>query len=215
VLFIEYLNRKQGVTLAEFQDAVHRERADWAARYSEDKLVLNVARTWWLGPPFDVITCWFTPGKDLERIDEWEKIATTRAMAEKERPFLRVCSVPMTGCFRPLVEPLSERNAYDGGVYYGEFIDIADGVDGKVVAEIYEQRRAENPEIRLRLLCERFGHLGPEPRGMAFWQAPSYRSLEGLAEGIRDKPPGVRIATAGLYAAVGREMPGLMLPDYA
>jgi hypothetical protein len=133
VLFIEYLNRKPGVTLREFQDVVHRERAEWAARFSEDELVLNVARTWWLGPPFDVITCWFTPGKNLERIDEWEEIAGARVMAGEERPFLRVCNISMTGCFRPLVEPLSQEKAHERGVYYGEFIDIADDVDGRVV----------------------------------------------------------------------------------
>jgi hypothetical protein len=206
LVFIEYLSRKHGVSLEEFHKAAHSERYQWASRFSEDTLILNVARTWWLGPKPDYVTVWYTPGSGLQRLDEWEQIAWSKVMAEEERSFLDACEVEMTGCFEPLIEPIGGA----GDIYYGEYFEFVDGATRKDVLQLFNERKQRHPQLVLNLLADRIGPLGPNPRALAFWQLPTYAALEPLVGDLDETHAPIRVSSAGLYATVGREMPAPM-----
>ena len=70
---------------------------------------------------------------------------------------------------------------------------------------LYHQRAARHPELELNLLCDRIGHLGPDPRGLAFWGAPSYAALDGIARELDGVEHPIRLVTAALYNDFGAE----------
>ena len=57
---------------------------------------------------------------------------------------------------------------------------------------VYEERAERHSELELNLLCDRIGQLGPDPRGLAFWGAPSYAALDEIArelDGVEQPDP--------------------------
>ena len=68
----------------------------------------------------------------------------------------------------------------------------------------YEERAERHPELELNLLIDRIGHLGPDPRGLAFWGARSYGALDEVARELDGEAP-VRLVTAALYNDFGAE----------
>ena len=137
LVFVEFTRRKAGVTLAEFHAAALRERSEWAAKFPGDRLLLNVARTWWLGPQPDYLTVWYSPHHGLERIDEWQEIAEGRAMAALEQEFLGATELVMTGCYEPLLEPV----AGEGPLYYVEYFAPAEKVTRDAVVALFRERQ--------------------------------------------------------------------------
>jgi hypothetical protein len=53
---------------------------------------------------------------------------------------------------------------------------------------------------------DRIGKLGPDPRCLAFWSAPSYGALEGIARELDAATEPVRLVESGLYADLGKEI---------
>ena len=201
-IYIEYISRKAGVPLEGFHAIAGPGQEGWASAYGEDRLILNIGRTWRLGPEPEYVCVWNTPGKGLERLGEWEAIFSTGEADRLEKAFDAAGRIDVAGFYDPLVEPIPGR----GPTFYGEFFDWAAGTSADDVRRLFEQRSAANAHLTLNLLADRIGKLGPDPRGLAFWQLPSYDALSALACELNDVVEPVRLVRCGLYAPIGREI---------
>lgn len=202
LVYIEYVSRRPGVSLEGFHGIVGRGQSGWAGDYADDRLVLNLARTWRLGPEPEYLTVWYTPDAGLERISDWERIFTSGEAASYEEPFRVAGRIDSAGCYEPLLEPV----AGGGGPYYAEYFDFARGVSRDGIRSYFSERRDRHRELELNLLVDRIGKLGPDPRGLAIWSLPSYGALDGIARELDGIEEPVRLVNAALYADFGKEI---------
>jgi hypothetical protein len=192
LVYIEYISRRPGVSLEAFHEVAGRGQTGWAGEYGDDELVLNVGRTWRLGPEPEYFAAWYNRAAGLERIGDWERIFTSGEASAFEEPFKLAARIDKAGCYEPLVEPVPGK----GGPYYVEYVDFAPGATRQDVADFYGGRRSSHPDLELNLLVDRIGVLGPDPRALAAWRIA--RELEAAAP--------VALVTAGVYANLGREI---------
>jgi hypothetical protein len=198
--YIEYISRRPGIALEGFHHTVNRGQTGWEGDYADDELILNVGRTWRLGPEPEYFAVWYLPSAGLERLGDWERIFRTGEIASLEEPFRVVARIDRAGCYHPLLEPVVGK----GGPYYAEFFDVTAGSSSDEVRSYYRERGEESGFV-LNVLLDRVGRLGPDPRGLAVWSLPSYAELEGIAIEAADDGP-VRILDAGVYVDLGHEI---------
>ena len=202
LVYIEYISRRPGVSLEAFHEVAGRGQQGWAGEYAEDKLVLNLARTWRAGPEPEYMDVWYNADAGLERIGEWERIFTSGEASSFEEPFKLAARIDRSGCYDPLFEPV----AGTGGPYYAEYIDFAPGASRTDVADFYGERRSSHSDLELHLLVDRIGKLAPDPRALAVWSAPSYGALDEIARELDATGDPVRLVTAALYNDMGKEI---------
>jgi hypothetical protein len=200
IVYIEYISRRPGVSLEAFHEVAGHGQTGWAGEYADDRLVLNVGRTWRMGPEPEYFAAWYNAEKGLDRIDDWERIFTSGEAASFEEPFKLAARIDRAGCYEPLLEPVPGA----GGPYYAEFVDFSPVAAG-AVREAYERRRERHADLTLNLLVARIGALGPDPRGLAVWSAPSYGALDAVARELDGADGPVRLVTAALYRDLGEE----------
>src|SRR5262249_7179631 len=94
----------------------------------------------------------------------------------------------------------------EGPLYYGEFFDVAETASRSDVASFFAERAHRHRHRVLNLVVDRIGKLGPDPRGVAVWQLPSYDDLEQAATELDGVAGPVSLVRAGLYADIGREI---------
>jgi hypothetical protein len=109
--------------------------------------------------------------------------------------------IDVAGCYEPLLEPIAGSK----GPYYGEHFDLARGATRDDVRAFYEARRERHAELELDLLVDRIGKLGPDPRGLAIWRAPSLGSLETIARELDGVETPIRLVTASFWENLGEE----------
>jgi hypothetical protein len=68
--YIEFIEPKPGVSQQEFQQVVAMTSERWARNHPDDELVLNIGRTWRLGPKPPYMTIWKV--KDASALDRWQ-----------------------------------------------------------------------------------------------------------------------------------------------
>ncbi len=202
LVYIEYLSRRPGVSLEGFHGIIGGGQTAWAGDYGEDRLILNVGRTWRLGPEPEYLAVWYTPDFGLERITDWERVFTSGEAAAYEEPFRVAARIDRAGCYEPLLEPVPAKR----GPYYAEYFDFAPGASREEVTAFFSERQRQHSDLELNLLLDRIGRLGPDPRGLAFWSLPSYRSLAGIARELDGVAEPITLVTAGLYADLGKEI---------
>jgi hypothetical protein len=203
LVYIEYISRRPGVSLEAFHEVAGRGQTGWAGEYSDDRLVLNLARTWRIGPEPEYLAVWYNPTAGLERIGEWERIFTSGEASHFEEPFKLAARIDSAGCYEPLVEPVPGG----GGPYYAEFFEPASEASGEDVGSFFRARRERGSAAReLHLVVERIGRLGPDPRGLAIWGLGSYGDLDGIARELEDGNGPVRLVASALYADLGNEI---------
>ena len=168
MIYVEYVSRRPGIALAEFHAAVNEAQGGWDDAYGEDRLLLNVGRTWRLGPEPEYFAVWHAPAHGLDRIDEWDRIFREGAMERHEQLFRRVARIDAAGCYDALREPVVGR----GGTYYAELFRPAG--PREEIARFYDERARRRPATTLNLLALRIGKLGPEPGGLAVWTIPAF-----------------------------------------
>jgi hypothetical protein len=200
VIYVEYVSRRPGVALAEFHAAVNEAQGGWDDAYGEDRLLLNVGRTWRLGPEPEYFAVWHAPAHGLARIDDWDRIFRAGAMERHEQLFRRVARIDAAGCYDALREPVAGR----GGTYYAELFRPTGPADA--VARLYEERAGRSVGMTLNLLALRIGKLGPEPGGLAVWTVPSFAAIERIARELDGASEPVELVAAGTYADTGREI---------
>ena len=139
LVYIEYISRRPGVSLEAFHEVAGRGQTAWAGEYGDDQLVLNVGRTWRMGPEPEYVAVWYNAAAGLERIAEWERIFTSGEAAQFEEPFKLAARIDAAGCYEPLLDPVPG----DGGPYYAEFFEPAAGASRDEVQVLL--RRAPRP----------------------------------------------------------------------
>jgi hypothetical protein len=200
-IYIEYISRRPGVSIEAFHQVAGRGQSGWAGEYGDDALVLNVGRTWRMGPEPEYFAAWYNAQKGLERIDDWERIFSSGEAASFEEPFKLAGRIDRAGCYEALLEPV----AGTGGPYYAEFMDLAPGATHDDVRALFERRREEHGDLELNLLCDRIGALGPDPRAIAVWSAASYGAMDAVARSLDGVGEPVRLVTAAFYRDLGEE----------
>ena len=217
MIYVEYLSRRPQPGLREtdrgtlavepfesqlqrFHRAVLAGTSGWEGSWSEDQLLLSAGRTWRLGPEPEYLTIWHTPNAGLERIDEWDKVFRSGAADAVEKPFSELVRIERAGCYDALLEPVRQS----GGIYYAEFFEPAGSAEE--IRTHYSKRAASHRELKLALCCIRIGKLAPDPGGLAIWALPSYGALAGVARDLVGSAKPVRLAAAGVYNDIGKEM---------
>jgi hypothetical protein len=198
--YIEFISRLPGVSLEAFHFAARRQ-GEWSGEYAEDRLLLNLGRTFRTGPEPEYLAVWYTPGSGLERIGEWEAVFNSGVADHLEEPFKLAARIDKAGCYEPLLEPVPGR----GGLYYGEYLDAVPGTAPDEVRAFFEARRARWKGLTLNLVADRIGKLGPEPRLVAFWTLPSWEALEGIARELDGVEAPVRLVAGAIYRDLGEE----------
>ena len=201
LVYIEYISRRPGVSLEAFHEVAGRGQTAWAGEYGDDQLVLNVGRTWRMGPEPEYVAVWYNAAAGLERIADWEQIFTSGEAARFEEPFKLAARIDAAGCYEPLLDPVPGS----GGPYYAEFFEPAPDTSGDAVRSFFEERRSTSGR-ELHLLAVRLGRLGPDPPGLAVWSLPSYGDLATVARELDGVAEPVRLVKAALYADLGNEI---------
>jgi hypothetical protein len=186
--------------LRRFHRAVRAAQSGWEESWSEDQMILNMGRTWRLGPEPEYMTVWHTPTAGFGRIDDWEKVFRSGAADELGKPFSEVARIERAGCYDALLDPVRQQDA----IYYAEFFEPV-GSDDEI-RELYSKRAASHSNLTLALCVVRIGKLAPDPGGLAVWTLPTYRALAAIARDLDDLSEPVRLTTAGVYNDVGREI---------
>jgi hypothetical protein len=186
--------------LQRFHRAVLAGQSGWEDSWSEDRMILGIGRTWRLGPEPEYLTVWHTPGAGLGRIDEWDKVFRSGAADAVEKPFREVAQIERAGCYEALLDPVRQQH----GIYYAELFEPVGSA--AEIRELYVKRAASHASLTLALCAVRIGKLAPDPGGVAVWTVPSYGALASIARDLDDMREPVRLATAGVYNDVGREI---------
>jgi hypothetical protein len=201
LVYLEFVSRRPGVGLHEFHAVVGGGQTGWSGDYAEDLAVLNVGRSWRMGPEPEYLTAWYSPNAGLERIDEWERLFRSGDADAYEEPFRLAGRIDRAGCYDPLLEPVVGTK----GKYYAEWFDLARGADHDAVRRFYEARRSAHADMELNLLVDRIGKLGPDPRGLAVWGVSSWGSIDAVCRDLDDVAEPIRLTTASFYADLGEE----------
>jgi hypothetical protein len=186
--------------LERFHRGVRAGQSGWEGSWSEDRMLLSVGRTWRLGPEPEHMTAWQTPTDGFERIDAWDKVFRSGEADDLEKPFREVARIDRAGCYDALLEP---KRAH-GGIYYAEFFEPAGRHDE--IRALYDERAASHSDLTLVLCLVRIGKLAPDPGGLAVWTLPSFAALAEIARDLDDTLEPVRLATAGVYNDIGKEI---------
>ena len=80
MIYIEYISRRSGIELDDFHRVVRQVQEAWEAGHGADRLIINVGRTWRLGPEPEYLSIWDTGASGLDRLDDW-----ARAFRDRQR----------------------------------------------------------------------------------------------------------------------------------
>ena len=202
LVYLEFISRRPGVSLEQFHAVAGQGQTGWAGDNVEDVLLANLGRSWRTGPEPEYIAFWLTQAQGLDRFDDWERIFRSGVAEQFEEPFRLAARIDRAGSYDPLLEP----SPVDTERCYLEFFDFAKGAGRDDVRASYEQRAAGHSELKLNVLLDRIGRLGPDPRGIAVWGLPAWAALEEIArdfDAAEDGP--VRLVDAGMYSEFGKE----------
>lgn len=201
LVYLEFISRRPGIGLHEFHAVVGGGQSGWAGDYGDDVTVLNVGRSWRIGPEPEYLCVWYTPTAGIERLDEWERVFRSGDADAYEEPFRLAARIDAAGCYEPLVEPIVGTK----GKYYAEWFDHRPGVSQDEVRAYYEERRARHPDLDLNLLIDRIGLLGPDPRGLAVWGIESWGTADAVARETTAEGTPILPVAATFYADFGQE----------
>jgi hypothetical protein len=202
LIYVEYITPRPGVHISEFHRIARHQQETWAARFGDDRLLLNLARTWRIGPHPPYLTIWYREDAGLEQLDEWQRVFSSGDADDIEDAINLVIQIDLAGCYRPLLPPAPEQQP----AYYGEFFEFAEGAGEADVRGFFEARAGQHRELHLDLVAGRIGRLGPDPRCFAVWSAPSFGALRSIVEELDGEGTPIRLVSAGLYAPLGDEI---------
>jgi hypothetical protein len=200
MLYVEYFSRLPGVPLERFHE-VAGAAGRWSEEYEDDELLLNLGRTFRVGPEPEYLAVWFSRGKGFERIGAWERAFASGEASRFEDPFKEVARIDRAGCYEPLLDPVPGHD----GLYYVERYAPVSGAERDAVRASFEDRRDRHGGAELTLLCERIGYLGPDPAGLAVWNVTSWDRLDPIVRDLGSSSTVVELVDAGLYRDLGQE----------
>jgi hypothetical protein len=98
--YIEFIEPKPGVTQQRFQEVVAMATDRWAREHPEDEVVLNIGRTWRLGPRPPYMTIWKI--KDASVLQRWNgEFQTPKIIADHDE-FREVATIVDGGLYEDL-----------------------------------------------------------------------------------------------------------------
>ncbi len=201
LVYLEFITRRPGVSLEQFHAVAGQGQTGWAGDNAEDLLLANLGRSWRTGPEPEYIAFWYSRDQGLDRFDDWERIFRSGVAEQFEEPFRLAARIERGGSYDALLEPVP----VDTERCYLEFFDFAEGAGRDEVRAAYEERAGRHGDLKLNVLLDRIGRLGPDPRGIAVWGLPSWAALEGIARDLDDGEGPVRLVDAGMYSEFGKE----------
>jgi hypothetical protein len=201
LLYVEFFNRLPGVSLQEFHRVAGAVEA-WSEANTDDRLVLNIGRTWRIGPEPEYLCVWYSERHGLDRIDDWERVFVAAGEAAGGNgDFFSVARIERAGCYTVPMVPRTGRS----GRYYLEWLEIEPGVTDGEVASWFERRAGEHTTLELDVVARPLGPLAPRSLGFAVWGLPTYGDAQPVALEPIDPAAPVRVVDASLYADVGHE----------
>lgn len=200
MIYVEFIRRRADVGVREFHAGVSTGQQGWDSNHAEDQLIWSAGRTWRLGPSPEYLGVWYSPGYQLNRLDDWDRIFRSGHADHHENVFRRVARIEAAGCYRALGPPTPAR----GGTYYAEFFQPR-GAD-PAIQDFYRQRAERHSRFTLNLLARRIGRLAPDPGGIAVWTIPDFAALDEIATELDDAREPVELVAAGTYADIGQEI---------
>lgn len=202
LLYVEFISRRSHVSLEDFHRDAARAQGEWAGEHQADQIVLDVGRSWRVGPEPEYLCAWFSPSHDMDRIDDWERLFNAGEHDDVQATFDGVARIDRAGCYRPLFAP----SATEASAYYVEWLAISPTVaDADVVSAFQARTALVDPGAELVLLARPIGALAPGPHGIAAWALGSWGDAAALAESAPLAEGTLRVADASLYAPFGRE----------
>ena len=202
LVYVEYISRNPGVSAEAFRYMIGSMQTGWERQHEEDDLLLlNVGRTWRIGPEPEFLTAWYSQA-GLERLDQWEQLFAGDQQAVWNEPFRLAARMDAAGCYEPLVEP----RAGTTGRYYAEYFDFVPDAVARGREGVLPRARRTPSELELSLLVDRLGTLGPDPRGLAVWSCTAWGDLDALVRELDGGEAPVRDVRGALYADLGHEI---------
>lgn len=202
LVYVEYISRNPGVSAEAFRYMIGSMQTGWERQHEKDDLLLlNVGRTWRIGPEPEFLTAWYSQA-GLERLDQWEQLFAGDQQAVWNEPFRLAARMDAAGCYEPLIEP----RAGTTGRYYAEYFDFVPDASREDVKAFYLARAGRHSELELSLLVDRLGTLGPDPRGLAVWSCTAWGDLDALVRELDGGEAPVRDVRGALYADLGHEI---------
>jgi hypothetical protein len=98
--YIEFVEPKAGVSQERFDEVVKMSSERWAREHPDDDLVLNIGRTWRLGPRPSYLTVWKI--KDLSTLQRWNEEFQQPVTIEKHGEFAEVATIVEAGLYTDL-----------------------------------------------------------------------------------------------------------------
>jgi hypothetical protein len=201
LLYVEFISRRWDATLEEFHRRAGRAQDMWAEEYGDDQMVLNLGRTWRIGPEPEYVCVWSSPAHGLERIDDWERLFAAGAHDAVNTEFDAVARIDRAGCYTALIPPVPGRT----GRYYMEWFDVVDGSSPPQIREHFEHRARAHHELELNVVGLPLGPMAPGSRAFAAWGLPNFGAAEALATSPEEPTSPIRVVDASLYADFGKE----------
>jgi hypothetical protein len=201
-VYIEYISRLPDVSLDTFRRTAITAQEGWEGAHAGDRLLLHIARTWRIGPEPEYLAVWLHASHGLQHLDEWEALYAGGQWAVWNEPFRLAGRMDAAGCYEPLLEP-STRSS---GRYYAEYFNFASGASRDDVRDYFTDRASRHPEIELKLLIDRIGTLGPNPRALAFWNVSAFERLGDVVRELDRQSGPLCDITGALYADLGSEI---------
>ena len=188
LVYLEFISRRPGVSLEQFHAVAGQGQTGWAGDNTEDVLLANLGRSWRTGPEPEYIAFWHTRAQGLDRFDDWERIFRSGVAEQFEEPFRLAARIERGGSYDALLEPVP----VDTERCYLEFFDFAGGARRDEVCAAYEERAGRHGDLKLNVLLDRIGRLGPTRAASRYGACPP---------GLRwRRSPATSTATMGPFA---------------
>ena len=125
LVYLEFISRRPGVGLHEFHAVVGGGQSGWAGDYGDDLTVLNVGRSWRIGPEPEYLCAWYTPTASVDRLDEWERVFRS---GDADAYEAAVVGVGVAADFEVVGKALRLVDAgYEGGEGFGGVYQVVGG----------------------------------------------------------------------------------------
>ncbi len=98
--YIEFVEKNPGVSQERFQQVVRHSSERWAAEHPEDELLLNIGRTWRMGPKPTYMTVWKI--KDFSAFQTWNAEFQKADIRDKHGEFEEVATIVDAGVYEDL-----------------------------------------------------------------------------------------------------------------
>ena len=98
--YIEFVEPKEGVSQQRFHEVVKMASQRWAREHPDDELLLNIGRTWRLGPKPTYMTIWKL--KDLTTLHRWNEEFQKPDIIQKHGEFAEVATIVDAGLYADL-----------------------------------------------------------------------------------------------------------------